>query len=259
MKRYIITLFVAIISFSASAVSRLISDADKAYMDNDFQKAFELYMEASRQEGTSSVLYYNIGNTYYRLDQPGNAVVYYKKALKLDPGNSDAQRNLEFVRTKLIDEQSEGNDLSKSLADRIMSVFTPDGWAVAAIVSFVIVLIAITIYILSRTVAIRKAGFFGGIIFLILTVVSTLSAFSSARKLINQKEAVITVPATILSTVPRVPHDKAEEAFSLHEGAVVEILDSISVPTDTINPVWYEVKADENHRAWIPSAEITKI
>lgn len=257
--RYILPFIFAFFSLLCFGQSALISEADQAYMDNDFEKALDLYLQAAETEGSSSALYYNIGNTYYRLNELGNAVLYYKKSLKIDPKNSDAQTNLDFVKTKLIDEQETSASLSKSVGDKMLTIFTPNGWAVAAIGAFALVLIALGIYILAPTVSLRKTSFFGGIILLIFTVVATVFAFRSANRLLNQKEGVITVPTTTLSTVPRIPHSKNEEAFSLHEGAIVEIIDSISVPTDSINPLWYEVKADDSHRAWLPSSDLSKI
>ena len=60
--------------------------------------------------------------------------------------------------------------------------------------------------------------------------------------------AIVIEPSTILSTSPRVPKDRTEEALLLHEGTKVEILDSICNST---SDKWYDVKVDNSHRAWI--------
>ena len=57
------------------AATSLINDADQAYMNDNFERALELYTEASEQDGVSSNLYYNIGNCYYRLGNMGKAIV----------------------------------------------------------------------------------------------------------------------------------------------------------------------------------------
>ncbi|MDE6509340.1 MAG: hypothetical protein K2K99_03960, partial [Muribaculaceae bacterium] len=67
-------------------------------------------------------------------------------------------------------------------------------------------------------------------------------------------------PSVILSTTPRQPKDRSEEAFLLHEGTPVMLLDSISEPSDPTGRLkWYDVKVDNSHRAWIQSDAIEKI
>ena len=67
------------------------------------------------------------------------------------------------------------------------------------------------------------------------------------------------VESVQLGTSPRVPKNKSEQAFFLHEGTRLEIVDSLRNNSDTENPLWYEVKVDNLHRAWISSKNVEKI
>ena len=100
MKRniFILCSFIVFAVFTSYAQS-LTEQAAAAYNKDDFNQALELYLEASQQEGTSSELFYNIGNTYYKLDKKGKAILYYERALLLDPNNSNARDNLDYVRS----------------------------------------------------------------------------------------------------------------------------------------------------------------
>lgn len=80
-----------------------VESADSAYNKKQFSEALTLYRTALEKDGSSSDLYYNIGNTYYRLNDLGHAVINYKRALMLDPSNADARTNLEYVKTKITD------------------------------------------------------------------------------------------------------------------------------------------------------------
>ena len=60
----------------------------------------------------------------------------------------------------------------------------------------------------------------------------------------------------ILSTSPREPKDRSEEAMLLHEGTRVRILDSVAAPGDTTGLKWYDVSIDNHHRAWIKSTDV---
>jgi tetratricopeptide (TPR) repeat protein len=55
--------------------------------------------QSLRQSGVRSAgLYYDIGNTYLRLGEVGQAVVQYRRALRLAPGDERIVKNLEAAR-----------------------------------------------------------------------------------------------------------------------------------------------------------------
>lgn len=257
--KYILIIIVAVLPFFSSAQTNLIQRADQAYMSDQFEQALNLYLSARDSLGTSSQLDYNIANTYYRLGELGKAVLYYKKALKVDPSNSDARANLEFVQTKLVDQQDNTRPWVQRIRENVIFIMSPNGWAIVGLIFFGIFLVALGSYILGESVGIKKLSFFGGIFILVLAVLCTIVAFHTSALARDDKEAVVVDPVVQLSTVPRVPQDKAEQAFSLHEGALVEIIDSLAVPTDSINPVWLEVKVNDEHRAWLPASTIQRI
>ena len=82
------------------SASQITDRAAKAYNQELYTEALKLYQEAEKTEGTSASLCCNIGDTYYRLKDNAHAIVYYERALLLDPSHSDARFNLEFVRQK---------------------------------------------------------------------------------------------------------------------------------------------------------------
>lgn len=69
-----------------------------------FRQALMLYKQLEDDyqvtNGTGK-LQYNIANTYFQLAQYPAAVLYYQKALKLDPWNDKAQANLNVALSKL--------------------------------------------------------------------------------------------------------------------------------------------------------------
>ena len=120
-------------------------------------------------------------------------------------------------------------------------------------------LIGVLAYIFSNIIVVRKIGFFGGFVTLIATGIFIFFAYRSAAIAVADDAAIITVPSTILSTSPRVPKDRNQEAMLLHEGTKVMILDSVKSTTDSVNSLWYDVAVDNNHRAWINAAAVEKI
>ena len=53
-------------------------------MDN-LKKALDSYFKVLNENYHSAELYYNIGNTYYKLDSIANSIFYFEKAKKYLP------------------------------------------------------------------------------------------------------------------------------------------------------------------------------
>ena len=258
MKTIISILFFIAIHITVSA-SPLVEQADSAYTNDNFQEAVNLYNEILKTEGSSTTLYYNLGNSYYRLGQLGKAIVCYERALRLDPTNSDAHTNLEFVNSKIIDKPIDSGTFISNTIDSIVLTLHPNTWAWLALASFVLLLGCIALYLFSGNIPLKKSGFFGGIIMFIATIILIVFALKAAHKTTEHNTAIITAPSTILSTSPRAPKDRSEEAVLLHEGTKIEIVDSISSRSDSIPEKWYEVKIDNINRAWVNASQIEKI
>ncbi len=74
--------------------------AQAAWNDGNYQEALDAYLLVLKDEATPDLLY-NIGNCYYRLDDPGMAAVSYRRALRLDPKHPEARQNLDFLERKM--------------------------------------------------------------------------------------------------------------------------------------------------------------
>ena len=260
MKIRLLTLIISVIALSLTASAATLSqEADSAYMNDNFARAAELYESIIKSEGSSSNLYYNLGNCYYRQGKPGLAILYYERALRLDPSNDDARANLAFVNTKIVDEPGDRGMFISNTINGIAQGVSANGWATAAILSFVLLLCCVALYVFSSTIKLRKFGFFAGIILIIVCVVTNIFAHIATKYSTDSNEAIVIDPSTLLSTSPRAPKDRSEEALLLHEGTKVEILDSVSTRIDSIDSKWYDVKVDNNNRAWIKASAVEKI
>ncbi|MEG2820972.1 MAG: hypothetical protein RR868_09515, partial [Muribaculaceae bacterium] len=140
-----------------------------------------------------------------------------------------------------------------------MSWQSSNGWAVIAIISFILFLLAGMLYIFSTSILFRKIGFFGGVILVIFVIISNIFAFRMRNKIEDKNSAIITTQSVTLSTSPRIPKDKSEEAFILNEGTKIMILDSVVNTLDKKAERWYDVKADNAHRAWINAKNVEVI
>ncbi len=252
-------IFAAAGCVAASAESKMIAAADSAYAADRFDEAVELYTKAVAAEGGSAALHYNLGNAWFRSGHPGKAILNYERALRFDPTFKDAKINLDFVNSKIIDRPAERGTFIGNALDSAARKAKSNTWAWLALACFAVTCGLSGLYIFASEVRLRKTGFFGGIAMLAVTAVCIFFAVRGASLSSDRTEAIITSQSTILSTSPRQPRNRSEEAMLLHEGTRVVILDSVKAVADSVPAMWYDVEIDNAHRAWINSADVERV
>ncbi|WP_411825685.1 hypothetical protein [Luteolibacter sp. AS25] len=75
-------------------------DAQAAYESASYEKAAKLWLEAGPFEQLSADTLYNIGNAAFRMGAPGQAALYYRRALVKNAVHEEARQNLRFLERK---------------------------------------------------------------------------------------------------------------------------------------------------------------
>ena len=80
-------------------------------------------------------MYYNLGNSYYKLNKVGPTIYYYEKALKLNPLNDDVKNNLVFAKRLALDNIEE---LPKTIFQKFnknyLQKLSYNQWAIVVVV-----------------------------------------------------------------------------------------------------------------------------
>lgn len=77
--------------------------AESLYQEQNYEGAIEVY-EAMRAEGVEDgVLYYNLGNAYFKAGRLGRAILSYERSLALMPGDEDVRVNLAYANELIAD------------------------------------------------------------------------------------------------------------------------------------------------------------
>ncbi|MCM1522805.1 MAG: tetratricopeptide repeat protein, partial [Muribaculaceae bacterium] len=173
MRRLTIILFlISLIAGNSKADSPVILRADSAYMAEEYENAVQLYRKAISEEGPSAKLYYNLGNTYYRLGEMGNAILSFERSLRIDPTDADTRENLAFVNGKITDRPGERGTFLGNALDSAAMAMRSDAWAWIAFAAFALTIAGLLTYLFLDNVTLRKLGFFGGIVTFIICAVS---------------------------------------------------------------------------------------
>ena len=225
------------------------AEADSAYVHGQYQQAIRDY-EALLKQGASAELYYNLGNAYYRTENIPEAVLNYERALLLSPGDRDIRFNLQIARSKTFDKiVPESEMFFVTWYRSLVSLMSVDGWARTALIALALTIVLLLVYLFSYRIWLRKTGFFGGVVLLLLFVGSNIFAWQQKKDLLNRKGAIIFAPAVTVKSTPAV---NGTDLFILHEGTKVVI-------TDGSMRDWKEIRIADGKEGWIESKHIRVI
>jgi tetratricopeptide (TPR) repeat protein len=245
----LVFVILALFAFSLNANAVTKKNADDEYKKGNYQQAINDYEELL-STGVNAKLYYNLGNAYYRTDNITGAVLNYERALMLEPGNSDIRFNLQFARSKTIDKISGENEMFfVTWYKTIVNYTSVDNWAITAIVSIIVALLLLLVYLFVSNVNLRKIGFFGSAICIVIFLLSNLFALQQKYQFINRTGAVVIAPTV---NVKKTPAKSSSDEFVIHEGTRVDI-------TDKGMKQWRGVKLADGREGWVLTKQIEEI
>ncbi|MDX1313866.1 MAG: tetratricopeptide repeat protein, partial [Eudoraea sp.] len=103
MKKYLFLLFAFLIQLVYSQSEARFDSATVAYNKGDYEKAIAYYKEILGEGKHSAALYYNLGNSFYKLNQIAPSIYYYEKALLLAPNDPEIKNNLVYAQNMTLD------------------------------------------------------------------------------------------------------------------------------------------------------------
>src|SRR5690606_21482321 len=118
--------------------------------------------------------YYNLGNTYYKLDSIPESIYYYEKALLLSPDDKDIKNNLAFAKNKTIDviEVLPKSGFAK-FTENLIHRFHYNTWGTLAVILAFIAATLFLLYYYKRS-PLQKRIFFVASIVVVFAVLSSI-------------------------------------------------------------------------------------
>lgn len=222
------------------------AEGDSAYMKNDYASAIQIY-EALLNRGEAADIYYNLGNSYYKAGDIAKAILNYERALLLQPGNGDIRANLEIARSKTVDKVEPVPEIFfVSWTKSLINSMSVDSWAVCGVVCFILLIVSLYLFIFSKQIVLKKAGFISGIVFLAVTILANVFANQQKDELTNRNSAIVINPSV---TVRSTPSESGTSLFILHEGHKVGVKDGSMKD-------WKEIRLEDGKVGWVPASAI---
>ena len=246
MKKILILLLLIANVLNAQDEQKIFESANEMYRQQNYEKAIEYYKFLEKYNIISSELFYNLGNSYYKLNKVGPSIYYYEKALKLNPLNKDVQNNLVFARRLALDNIEElPKTVFQKLNSRYLQKLSYNQWAIVSIVFCALGSLLFLLFYFSNQPRSKRTFFITSLIsflFLIISLTITYNQFSYFK---NNKVAIVFAEETEVRNAPSL---NSEEVFTLHEGTKVIVLDTIDD--------WKKIKIADGKIGWIIANDI---
>ena len=226
---------------TAQADASLFQQANTAYDSGNYEGALEAYSQLLDDGVCAWQLYYNMGNAHYRLDNIGQAILCYERALRLAPNQTLVSDNLALARSRT---QDNIEQLPKFFlwqwVDAVVQQASPKGWRTAIVILVFLFCTTLSIFFIARRYRLRRSMFIVSALLLLFLLVTTLNATFASRNATNNTEAIVTAPMLI---VKGSPDAKSVDKFILHEGTKLTIEDE--------QDSWWQIKIADGKSGWV--------
>ena len=234
-------LFLILLIFSNNqGIEDLFEQSNDFYTNGNYENAVLGYLDILESGFESAELYFNIGNTFYKLNNIPESNFYYEKAKSISPNDNDILTNLSFAQNLRIDkiEKLPITEL-QNLKLSILDLLSEKGWSVSLITLIWLMCFSFIFYIVSNNSKFKRLFFSISIVFLILCSLTIYINFE--KKKLNEIKYAIVYDKEI--EVWSEPNNISELKFLLHEGTKVKQLDIIQD--------WVNIQLENGTLGWI--------
>ncbi|OGL47818.1 MAG: hypothetical protein A2W05_09340 [Candidatus Schekmanbacteria bacterium RBG_16_38_10] len=203
---------------SSQETSSMFLDANQAYNRGDYDRAVLLYQKLLDLGTRNSLLYYNLGNCFFRKGELGKSILNYKKSELYNPRNEDLKANLNYVRQSIKDKiEVRGDGIRKRFFFWYYALNLKEIFIFFLIFNGIFWILAVLK--LFKSFPFLRAVFF---VFLLLMLVSGISAATKFYEMENFKGGVVLAEEVSVRSGDSITDTVI---FKLHEGTEIEILD----------------------------------
>lgn len=226
--------------------NKLIREANAAYNEGAYQEAIMLYDSVLSDGIISRDLFYNTGNAYFKVNDLPHAILYFEKALKLDPGNKDVLFNLRIANSMKVDKIEAVPELFYvQWWKSFRNILPANAWAWISVLFFAGIFFMAVVFMVSSSTAIRRSTFWSGMVFIFLFVISSIMSYQKYTEAQSKDYGIVFTPTI---TVKSSPSKTSVDLFVIHEGSKVKVIDEVEG--------WYEIRIANGSVGWLPAGSV---
>lgn len=235
-------------NYAENELARM-QQANKEYQSENYSGAVDLYKQLVNDGNKSSALYYNLGNACYKSGSNAQALLWYERALRLDPTNEDIKHNIAFVNQKILDKIEPVPESAIAMIwNRFSHKLTENQWAILSIIFSSLLILALAAFIFGRSGGLRIGG---GIVFclsIFMMIFTIIFAAKEHSRFTRHDEAIV---MNMVTEAKSSPTEKGNTIFVIHEGLKVQITKEMGN--------YVEIRIPSGEKGWISKMAIEKI
>jgi tetratricopeptide (TPR) repeat protein len=239
---------VAAVPTEALSMRDLLRAGVYEYQNNNFAEALNHFHSAELAGLSNPDLYFNIGNTYFRLNNLPFAIIYYKKALSLNSSHKGANENLNFALSITRDRQLDDDEnFISNFVISLVYLYPINTLLiiVLTLLAIIIILIHLQLYFAESDRTILRFVCF--VLFFAWLGISCLT-ISRIMLLHNNNDAVV---IDNIVNVYSGPSESFQRLFTIHEGTVLKV--------QRDENGWSQVSTLTGFSGWVESTSFRRI
>ncbi len=215
-------------------------EANRLFDSGEYAAAQQRYEQLAARGERSANLFYNLGNTHFRLGATGRAVLFYERALAQEPAHPEAARNLAVARN-----QSGAKLKPQAWTDRLLAPWSVNAYMLITTVAVWAALFCVAAVFVWRGSRSRSWAFV-----LVVAFLAGGYAGCGTWRAMQQVEtlAVITSKDAVARLQPAMTSGVAEP---LPTGSRVEVLSE--------RGDWIYCELPSGGRGWLPAGALEKV
>ena len=224
-------------------------NANSAYNAGQYENAVMLYKEILESGRHSAELYFNLANSYYRLNQVGESIFYFEKAKQLNPTDEDINVNSNFAQNMAIDavEVLPKSQITQ-LREKTIDLFSQDAWAYFIILLAWFLVFFWGLYLWNKVPVIKRTFFIFSLVLGLLLMGSLSIAVIKSSKTADTTYGILFNKKI---EVWAEPNSRAEVLFLLHQGTKVQMLDQLQD--------WRKIRIANGSEGWIKNGRVRSL
>ncbi|MDL2238657.1 tetratricopeptide repeat protein [Bacteroidales bacterium OttesenSCG-928-K22] len=225
------------------------SAAVNEYNAENFTSAVTLFQELYNEGYENFELFYDLGNSYFRVNDIPSAILYYERALRLMPNNEDVKYNISIANKLIVDKiEAVPEMFYVKWWDSLVNLLPMKTWTMLSLILFGGTILFIVLMILLNNITLKKTSFRLSIFVLILFVISLCVNVSLKKQITNENYAIVFTPTV---TAKGSPIDNGVDIFVVHKGTKVNINDRVGE--------WIEIVLANGQTGWIRAVDVKVI
>lgn len=224
----------------------LFHKANNFYEKGKYSEAINDYQLIIKQGINNYLVFYNLGNAYFKNRNIGAAILNYEKAEKLAPRDHDLQQNLKLALSQTKDKMEAPNpSIFINVLKKVYDYFTLNEWTIIMSGLFFIICIFIIVRMLINSLLLKELIlYFIVSALLVFVITSFFFIFKISGTLYSENAVVMQNQVQIYSG----PAETYTVLLKVHEGTRMKVMQK--------QQNWYRVHFINGYEGWLSAKSV---